>query len=200
MCWSSFKQGEKMNTAVKSISMLAILFLSACSHVSPRYNMSATNVEELRQLTKDSTTKIASGAFTATETGKKSILCRAAGPIAPPDDKTFDGFIHDALFDELKLVNAYDQNSSVKLSANLDQIDFNSNIGSGKWVIRMTLKADGSEPFTVENTYSFSTNFIADIACEQVAQALPAATQDFIQKVFQAPEFKALLAKNDLKK
>lgn len=189
-----------MNASVKAISLLVVIFLSACSHVSPRYNMSATNVEELRQITKDSTTKIGSGEFTATEAGKKSIICRAAGPIAPPDDKTFDEFIHDALFDELKLVNAYDQNSLVKLSANLDQIDFSSNIGSGKWTIRMTLKADGSEPFTVENVYPFSTNFVADIACEQVAQALPAATQDFIRKIFEDPAFKALLAKSDLKK
>ena len=189
-----------MSMLIKKKLLLAVLLLSACSHVSPRYNMSATNVEELRQLTKNSTTKIGSGAFTATEAGKKSILCRAAGPIAPPDNKTYDGFIHDALFDELKLVNVYDENASVKLSANLDYIDFDSNIGSGKWTIKMTLKADNSEPFKVENIYSFSTNFIADIACEQVAQALPAATQDFIQKVFQAPEFKALLAKNDLKK
>jgi len=148
-----------MNAVLKRISLLAVIFVAACSHVSPRYNMSATNVEELRQITKDSTTKIGSGTFTATETGKKSILCRAAGPIAPPDDKTFDGFILDALFDELKLVSAYDQNSPVKLSANLDQIDFNSNIGSGKWVIRMTLKADGSEPFTIENVYSFSQSY-----------------------------------------
>jgi hypothetical protein len=189
-----------MKFLLQKLSILALALLTACSHVSPRYNMSATNVEELRQITKDSATKIGSGLFTATEVGKKSIICRAAGPIAPPDDKTFDGFIHDALFDELKMVNAYDQNAPIKLSANLDQIDFSSNIGAGKWVIRMTLKADGSEPFTVENTYSFSTNFVADIACEQVAQALPAATQDFIQKVFQAPSFKALLAKNDLKK
>ena len=171
------------------------VFSVACSHVSPRYSTSATNVEEIRQITKGTDVKVGAGSFTATEVGKNSIVCRAAGPVLPADSKPFDQFIKDALFDEMRVAGIYDEKSPIKLHGKLDYIDFSSNIGAGKWMMKMTFSSDGIEPFTVENTYEFSTNFVADIACEQVSQALPAATQDFIKKFVQHPGFKSLLSK-----
>jgi len=58
--------------------------------------------------------------------------------------------------------------------------------------MKMTFKGENVEPFLVENTYEFSTNFIANIACEQVAQALAPATQDLIKKLVQHPSFKKI--------
>lgn len=188
-----------MQQYLRIITLLTLSVASvACSHVSPRYNTSATNVEEIRQVTKGSDTKIAAGTFTATEAGKSSIVCRAAGNVVPPDSKTYDQFIKDALFDEMKVAGIYDESSSLKFKGNLDSIDFSSNIGAGKWIMKMTFSSDGVEPFTVENTYEFSTNFIADIACEQVAQALPAATQDFIKKFVESAGFKNLVSNKNL--
>jgi len=183
---------KKQYITILTATTLA-LSLASCSHVSPRYNASATNVEEIRQITKDISAKISTGEFTATEIGKKSIVCRAAGPVGPSDNKTFDQFIKDAIADEFKIAGIYDEKSNVKLKGKLDSIDFSSSIGAGKWMMKMTFSSQEVEPFVVENTYSFSTNFIADIACEQVSQALPAATQDFIKKLIQHPSFRNIL-------
>ncbi|MEI2614235.1 MAG: hypothetical protein V9G21_04125 [Methylotenera sp.] len=189
---------KKQYITILTATTLA-LSLASCSHVSPRYNASATNVEEIRQITKDISAKISTGEFTATEIGKKSIVCRAAGPVGPSDNEGsrveagFDQFIKDAIADEFKIAGIYDEKSNVKLKGNLDSIDFSSSIGAGKWMMKMTFSSQEVEPFVVENTYSFSTNFIADIACEQVSQALPAATQDFIKKLIQHPSFRNIL-------
>lgn len=184
---------------IVSLILLSIL-VSACSHTSPRYAPSASNQEQLRQVSSTTNYKIATSKFTSTEPGKTSIMCRAAGPIEAPDGKSFEDYIQDSLTNELKMSGLYSDSSTQKLSGNLELIDFNSNIGAGKWIMRMTFTWGNAAPFTVENTYKFSTNFIADIACEQVAQALPAATQDFIAKVFQDPGFRNYLSDKSLAK
>lgn len=56
----------------------------------------------------------------------------------------------------------------------------------------MRFNREGGAAFTVERVHSFSTNFIADIACEQVAQALGPATQDFLKKSFADPSFREI--------
>lgn len=179
-----------MNKNSKYFLIIVVTLLSACSHVSQRYSPSATNVEQIRESAKDASAKISVDQFTATEKGKKSIVCRAEGAISAPDNKSFDEFIRDAITDEFRVAGVYDAKSLAKLQGNLDYIDFSSNIGSGKWVMKMTFKSENVEPFLVENTYEFSTNFIANIACEQVAQALAPATQDLIKKLVQHPSFK----------
>jgi len=183
------KNNNQLTFAIIFVSLMA----SACSHVSPRYNASATNVEEIREIAKEATSKISVEQFSATEKGKKSIVCRAEGAVSAPDNKTFDEFIKDAISDELRVAGIYDAKSPVKLQGNLDYIDFNSNIGAGKWKMKMTFKGEGVEPFLVENVYEFSTNFIANIACEQVSQALAPASQDLIKKLIQHPSFKKIV-------
>lgn len=183
----------KNNNLLNFVVISAVLMTTACSHVSPRYNASATNVEEIREIAKESTSKISVDTFTATEKGKKSIVCRAEGSISAPDNKTFDEFIKNAVSDEFRVAGIYDAKSLVKLQGNLDYIDFSSNIGAGKWTMKMTFKGENVEPFLVENVYEFSTNFIANIACEQVSQALAPATQDLIKKLIQHPSFKKII-------
>lgn len=182
-----------MKTLCTYLSITMLVFLTACSHNSPRYAASANNQEKLRSFASENPAKkLGVESFTATEAGKKSIVCRAAGTVAVPDGKTFEQYLEDSLTSELKMSNLY-SSTAPKLKGVLQSIDFNSNIGAGKWIIKMQLSCDNSNSFTVESQYDFSTNFVADIACEQVAQALPAATQDFIAKVLEAPGFKSCI-------
>jgi hypothetical protein len=186
----------KNNTKFTLPAILLALAVTACSHVSPRYNPSATNVEGIRDIAKGAISKINVDQFSATEKGKKSIGCRAEGTVSAPDNKTFDEFIKDAISDELRVAGIFDAKSPIKLQGNLDYIDFSSNIGAGKWVMKMTFKSEGIEPFMVENTYEFSTNFIANIACEQVSQALAPASQDLIKRLIEHPSFKKIVTQN----
>ena len=179
---------------IAQVLIVASLVLSGCAHVSPNYSLSAENVASMRALSSTASRKISVGSFTSSEPGKHSILCRAAGPIEAPQGQPFDSFIRDALVGELKLAGLYQENAPTTLEGKLTNIDFNSNIGAGKWTIQMAFSGNGVTPFNVESSYSFSTNFIADIACEQVSQALPVATKGFIKDVTLNPEFRKLFS------
>lgn len=184
-----------------TITTLLILtsLISACANVSPQYGVSANNVEKLRELSEGSSTRFAVAQFSTFEPGLKSITCRGVVPIEPADGNTYEAFIQNAFTTELKLARIYAPESPVKLEVKLENINFDSAIGVGKWVIDLTLSAKGVAPFKVNSTYRFSTNWIGDIACQQVATALPAATQDLIAQIITHPSFKALVKQNSSK-
>jgi hypothetical protein len=77
----------------------------------------------------------------------------------------------------------------------LDYITFNSNVFNGKWQIDMTFSGESVEPFTIKSVYEFSTNYVGNVACTQVATALPQAVQDLVAKLVSHPNFKKLVAK-----
>ena len=183
-----------MKIAIRVLLCCCVVMMVGCSHVAPRYGLSADNIENLKSLKAGTSKRIAVGPYTTYEPGKQSILCRAAGPVEAPDGKTFETYLRDALISELRIAEVFDEKSPTVLQGHLEHIDFNSNIGSGNWTIRVKFTAPGVEPFTVQHTYPFSTNFVADIACGQVAQALMPATQDFHRSVFGNPGFRRLLA------
>lgn len=171
-----------------------VLVVSGCSHVVPRYGLSANNIQDLKSMRSPASKPIAVNDFSSREPGKSSIMCRAAGPVETPDGKPFEAYLRDALVSELQIAELYDAKSPILVRGVLDHIDFSSHIGDGYWTIRMTFEVPPAAPFTVENRYTFSTAFIADRACAQVAQALLPATQDFYKAVFARPEFRRIVA------
>jgi len=183
------------NTVKTTAAIALVMLISGCTHTSQRYGLSAENVAALQQLKQGTNAALQVAPFTSFNPGLNSIMCRAAGPVEPPDKRPFEVYLRDALISELKISGLFNEKSEVVLQGHLEHIDFSSNIGAGNWTIRMRLNKAGETPFTVENTYPFSTNFIADIACSQVAQALNAATQDFLKKTFEHPSFRNLFLK-----
>ena len=164
--------------------LIVTSLMSACANVSPKYGVSANNVEKLRELSANGSTRINVAQFSTFEPGLKSLTCRGVVPIEPSEGQTYEAYIQNALTTELKLAGIYAPESPVKLQAKLENIKFDSAIGIGKWVIDLTLSANGVDQFKVNSTYHFSTNWIGDIACQQVATAFPAATQDLIAQIF----------------
>jgi len=182
-----------MKTAIRVLLSLSALLIVGCSHVAPRYGVSVDKLEDLINLRTITSKRIAVAPFTSNEPGKQSIMCRAAGPVEPPDGKSFENYLRDALISELRIAEVFDEKSPSVLQGHLEHIDFGSNIGAGNWTIRLRFSSSGTAPFTVQHTYPFSTNFMGDRACGQVAQALLPATQDFYRSVFKHPEFKRIL-------
>ncbi len=179
---------------ILTAGIIAALF-SACSHVSPRYGVSGNNIEALRTSLAATDTKVAVGSFTTFEPGLSSITCRAVGPVSPSDGLTYEKYIEQAIISELKIAGAFAADSPARLDARLDYVTFSSNIGAGKWQIDMTFQGPGIAPFTLNTVYLFSTNFVGDVACTQVANALPAAVQDLIGKLIAHPSFNQLVAR-----
>lgn len=181
-----------MKKSVKTIIIggLASSLLSACGYNINPYGASVQNVETIKA---QKIKPVAVNNFTTFEPGLNSISCRAAGPVQAPGEMPFEKVIEKALIDELKLAGAYDPQSPLIIKGHLEYITFNSNIGAGKWSIKLNVSSvRNPDGFTVESQHEFSTNWVADKACQQVAQAFGPALQDLIGKVVSHPQFKGL--------
>lgn len=176
------------NSAVFLLSALTLL-LTACGYTISPYGVSVDNVNRIKA---GSIKPVAVAMFTASEPGRSSIGCRAAGPVATPDKASFETYIQKAFIDELQLAGAYDPQSPITIQGKLEEVDFNSNIGAGKWVFRLTISSNVSPGFTVESRQEFSTNWVADKACQQVAQAFGPAVQHLIADTVSNPKFASL--------
>lgn len=171
----------------------ASTYMVGCGYVVNNYGASVGNVESLRAI---GSVAVSVEDFTSYKPGLNSIGCRAAGPIETPNKESFENYIKNAFISELKLAGIYSDSSPIQVSAHLEKIDFNSNIGAGKWVFNLTAKGTDSSSMAVNSTYEFSTNWVADKACQQVAQAFSPAVQKLIGDMVRNPEFKKLVQGN----
>jgi hypothetical protein len=138
------------------------------------------------------------GTFTGPSTFDKA--CRGAGPIAPPDNLTFEGYIQKALADELKVAGMFDDKSpKITLSGAVEKLSFSSSRGltGGEWDISLRINSTNGKSLFVSEHYEFESGFIADTACKQTAEAYLSAVQNVIGKVVKNPEFKSLLVNSN---
>jgi hypothetical protein len=171
------------------VLLLAVISLNGCStYAVQRYSISTDNVMALREI-KDK--KINVGSFTSQQPGLSSITCRGVGPIKTPDGEAYSEYVRKALIDELKIADVYSSEAPITLTGQLNSIDFSSN--SGEWNFSLTINSSNGRSMTASESYSYTTSFYGETACNQTAQAVMPAVQDLIGKVVRNPEFKALL-------
>jgi hypothetical protein len=173
-----------------SLVSSVLIITSGCSTYSAsRYSVSADNVVALRQL---SGKTISVGAFSAAVPGQKEIMCRGVGPIKTPDGEPFSDFVRKAFMDELKIANIYASNAPVTLSGSLDSIEFSST--SGNWLISLTIKNTTGKSMKMTESYSYTTSFVGETACNQTAQAFMPAVQNLVGSIVKSAEFAQLVA------
>lgn len=172
---------------------LSVLALSACSTYMPqRYNISADNNVALKAI---GVGNINVGSFKGPTSFDNA--CRGAGPIAPPDNMSFEAYVQKALADELKVAGMFDDKTpKVTLSGVVEQLSFSSSRGltGGEWNISLRVSSSNGKSSFVSEHYEFNSGFIADTACKQTAEAYLPTIQNLIGKLINAPEFKSLLA------
>lgn len=173
-------------------AIATLVLVSGCaSYRSSAYGVSSDNVLTMREM-EGTETKLSVGDFTAAVPGRK-VNCRAAGAIKlPPATPTYESYIREAFISELKLAGLYDEGADIVLEAKLDAIDMDSQVGNGKWEFHMTFNVN-ERSFSITERHNFSTNWVADKACQQVAQELAPAVQKLIGAVIRSEDFRALL-------
>ena len=165
----------------------AASLLTGCAFNTSPYGASVKNVESIKST---SIKPIAVAQFKSAKPGLTSIACRAAGPVTVVP--SFESYIEKAFIDELKLAQAYDPASNIVLSGRLDEVDFSSGMTDGNWTFTLAVSNGRNESFTTKSKFSFSGSFVADRACQEVAQAFGPAVQKLIGDVVQNPKFKQL--------
>ena len=176
---------------VMSLRLLPFLAVTAlmtgCAFNVAPYGASVKNVEALKAT---SIKPVSVAKFQAAKPGDASISCRAAGSVKV--DPNFETYIEKAFIDELKLAGLYDPNASLKLSGKLEQIDFSSGISDGNWAFTLVVSNARNESFSTQSKFPFSGSFIAEKACQEVAQAFGPAVQKLIEDVVRNPKFKQI--------
>lgn len=175
--------------AIGVAAILSAVVLAGCGYKVSPYGISTQNVSSLKSA---AIKPVSVAAFTATKPGRTGIGCRAAGPVETPNKETYEIYVQKAFIDELQIAGLYDEASDIKIHGVLEEIDFSSNIGAGKWIFRLAVSSTASPGFVVQSQHEFSTNFIADKACQQVAQNFSVAVQKLIGDVVSNPEFRSL--------
>lgn len=168
---------------------LVTVFSTGCTYNISPYGASADNVGKLKNIR----TKINVSDFTASKPGESSIVCRGAGPVATPGKIAFEKYIKEAFVSELKLAGKYDEKSPITINGNLEEVDFNSNLGIANWIFTLRAVSSNSKSVTVSTKYEFDGSFIADKACQEVAQAFVPAVQKLISDLVSDKQFNTLL-------
>lgn len=175
------------NIVSVTMCVTAVVLFSGCAHQVSPYSPSFANIETLQHLKKNAQ-PIKLGEFSDPRR-VRSITCRLEGSENLPGNVTYVEYIKNALQEDLTHVGLYSNAANNVLDANLDRIDANSMIGNGSWTIQMTFNDHQKAPYIVHSVYKFSTNYVADIACTQVAQAFVPAMQKFLQTLYQNKDF-----------
>ncbi|SFE80567.1 hypothetical protein [Paracidovorax wautersii] len=168
-------------------SVVALAALSGCAYNVSPYGAAVSNVESLKS---QKLGAVSVGKFQSSEPGKASITCRAAGPVTV--SPSFETYIENAFIDELKLAGAYNPSSPLVLTGKLEKIDFSSGISDGNWSFTLVLSNSRGESFTTQSIFGFSGSFVADKACQEVAQAFGPAVQKLVGDVVRNPKFRQI--------
>lgn len=168
---------------------IAVLASGCSTYSASRYSISTDNVVALRSLNGKA---VNIGAFSASTPGQKEIMCLGVGPIKTPDGEPFAEFVRKAMLDEMRIANSYSSSAPVTITGNLDAIDFSSN--SGNWNLALTVKSSNGKSMSVSETYSYTSSFYGETACNQTAQAFMPAVQNLVGKVVRSPEFVTLVS------
>lgn len=166
---------------------IAASLLSGCAFKTLPYGASASNVEGIRSV---NIKAVAVSKFQSVKPGLASIICRAVGPVTV--EPNFESYIEKAFVSELKLAGAYDPNSQLVLNGKLEEIDFNSGMSDGNWILALTISNARSESFTTKTKFNFAGSFFGDKACGDVSQAFVPAVQRLIEDVVRDPRFKQI--------
>lgn len=175
-----------MKLKLLALAASASLFAGCAYNVAP-YGAAVQNVDAIKAY---GLKPVSVGKFQSSKPGNATITCRAAGPVTV--SPSFEAYIEKAFSDELKLAGIHDPASPLVLSGKLEQIDFSSGMTDGNWSFTLTLSNSRGESFTTQSKSGFSGSFVADKACQEVAQAFGPAVQKLIGDVVRDPKFRQI--------
>ena len=114
---------------------------------------------------------------------KNAILCRMAGNIYLPNKMTYSKYVEDGFKKSLLLANRLTETSPSpnSLLISLSKVDFSST--NGKWYINGEVIVNNNPPVEIKSVTDFGTSWVAESACNNVANAFDEAVGNFVNEV-----------------
>lgn len=157
-----------------------------------------TSVKNVTAVQNSGLKPVAVSSVASTTPGLSAISCRVFSGVETPDGSTYESYIQKAITDELQLAGLYDPASPIVLQGKIERMDLNSILYAGKWVISLNLASNVNAGYTTTIVYESPTNFVGDLACQQVAQAFFPAVRTLLLKTVSDPRFKELSKQEEL--
>ncbi len=174
-----------------SVVLVAFLF-TGCGIKTSEYNVSADNVQTLRDYKE---LKLDVSNFTATTAGESSVMCRLAETISTPKGESFEEYIKDALVSELKMAGVYDKNSDLKISGNLNKIYGSTMFGNAYWEINITISSSNGKSLTLTTKRDYPSSYLASTACNNMGTSFSPTIKQLIADIINHKDFSSLLSK-----
>ncbi|RJX31580.1 MAG: hypothetical protein C4516_07020 [Oxalobacter sp.] len=134
--------------------------------------------------------------FAHSKNEAKALNCRATHLIYGTNKKPFSYLIESAMNQELK-ASGLMGSKKYRVHAALDEMNFSTLdyklFGTGKWLMRMTLRERGKAPLVVVHEYAFPLAIMAEKTCTNAAEAMMPAIQSFLYKLYTDPRFGELV-------
>ncbi len=180
------------NKILISTSLVTILLFSGCGIKINEYNVSADNVQTLRNY-KD--LKLDVSTFTASNKDESSVMCRLAETVSTPKGEPFSQYIEEALVSELKMASVYDKNSDLKISGNLNKIYGSTMFGNAYWEINVTITSSNGKSITVNTKRDYPSSYLASTACNNMGTSFAPTIKQLINDILNHKDFAELLKK-----
>jgi hypothetical protein len=178
-----------MNRAA-CVAACAVFLVGCESMVAPRYSVTGDNNMAIRAL---STNGIGVGEFRGPRLFDPN--CRMLGPLEVADGLTHTQYIRRGFEEEFKVGGIYSAAPRIVLTGYVNRMEFSSarNITGGNWTIELILASSNGMTMKAEESYDFTSGFIANTACKQTAEAFAPAVQNLIGKFLRSPDFAMML-------
>ena len=180
------------NKILISTSLLATLLFTGCGIKTNEYNVSADNVQTLRNY---QDLKLDVSNFTASNKDESSVMCRLAETVSTPKGEPFSEYIKDAFVSELKMAGVYDKNSDLKISGNLNKIYGSSMFGNAYWEMDVTVTSSNGNSITVNTKRDYPSSYLASTACNNMATSFAPSVKQLIGDILDHKDFSKLVRK-----
>ena len=180
------------NKILISTSLLATLLFTGCGIKTNEYNVSADNVQTLRNY---QDLKLDVSNFTASNKDESSVMCRLAETVSTPKGEPFSEYIKDAFVSELKMAGVYDKNSDLKISGNLNKIYGSSMFGNAYWEMDVTVTSSNGNSITVNTKRDYPSSYLAFTACNNMGTSFAPSVKQLIGDILDHKDFSKLVRK-----
>lgn len=173
------------------LPFIIVLIVTGCSAIPvDRYHVLADNQLKIKALKQ----KFNVGRFTTTKTDFE-IQCRLANHIEMTDGKSFEGYIQNALEEELKMASMYSEDSKIIIEGHLNDIDVSSNPNDAHWTLNLTISNLDGQNFTIVHKREYKASFAGHIACGiDMPRSFTSTIQELIGKIINHPEFNRIFS------
>lgn len=180
-----------MKKYISPFILLSIILLSTgCAITTDRYQATAVNQQTLKNLD----VKMNVGKFKAKKTDHK-VMCRLANNVALPDRKSFEGYIEDALIEELTMAGMYSKDSDVVINGYLNDTDVSSGVTDAHWTFDLTISNKNNEEINIVHKRDYSASFLGGVACgNDMPKSFMPTVQELIRKIVDHPKFESMFS------